>query len=299
MNFIDTLNGREKALMAWITIAIIFILINKKTRSVLLNVVKAFVNKKVFIPFVAMLVYSVVSIWILKQVGIWNTTLLKDTLLWLFGTATVLFLNTNEASRNPSMFKKMLLETVVFTMFLEFLAGLYSFSFVIEFVVLPFLFVVANMSALADSRDEYMIFRKPLKIILGGYGLFILFYSVLTVLKNLTESLTVHNLLALITPSLLSIMYLPFIYLFALIMSYETLFVRLGILIKNERLLFYSYWKILGLCHLNLWRLNMFSRNTGGQIMKLKNKKDILKLISRFRKSNSLDYDKEMQKFSK
>jgi len=278
------MNGREIALVAWVFIVLIFIVFSSKTRPAFMGVIKALLNKKIIGPLVIAFVYSSVSIWILHFVGIWKLILLKDTIFWLLGTAIVLFFNTNKASQDSSLFRKMLLETAAFTVFLEFLANLYSFSFIVEFTLMPFLFLVVAMSALADGRDEHKIIRKPLKVVLAGYGLFILSYSILTALNNLVGSLTVYNLLTLITPSVLTVMYLPFIYVFALVMAYETLFVRLGIFIKNKKLLTFTKWRIFTLCLINLRLLNKFSQNTGAQILKIKNRKDVVNMINDFKK---------------
>lgn len=282
LEIINAMNGREKALAAWVVILIIFILINSKTRTSLFNVANTFFNPKILIPFLAMLAYSVLSVLVLRQAGIWDIFLLKDTIFWFFGTATVLFLNTNKASQDPSLFKKILLETFAITILVEFLTGLYSFSFAIEFVLMPFLFLVIAMSALADSRDEYMIVRRPLKVLIAGYGIFILSYSILTAIGSLTEALSAHNLITLVIPSVLTVMYLPFIYLFALVMAYEALFIRLEIFIKDKKLLSFAKWKVIALCHINLKTLTSFSSTTGREITTIKNKKDILAVIQNF-----------------
>ena len=282
------MNGREIALVVWALIALVLILLNRKTRPAFWSVVKALLNQKIIIPLVLALAYSSVSIWILNFVGIWGITLLKDTIFWLLGTATVLFFNTNKASQDALLFRKMILGTVAFTVFLEFLANLYSFPFIVEFALIPFLFLVIGMSALADSRDEYKIIRKPLKAVLAGYGLFVLSYSIITALNNLPESLTLYNLLSLIIPSVLTVMYLPFIYLFALIMAYELLFVRLGSLMKGDKeLVRFTKKRILISFGLNLWLLNKFVQNSAADLLKLKlkNKEGVSSMLEKYRES--------------
>lgn len=280
------MNGREKALLVWGLIAFVFILVNRKTHDAMLGVVKAFLNIKIVAPFLAMFFYSGMLLWLLNIVGLWNSALLKDTIFWLFGTAIVLFFNTNRASQNPSLLKKMLLETVAFTVFLEFLANLYSFSFLAEFTLMPLLFFVVAMSALADSKDVYRIVRKPLKAILAGYGLFVLPYSIFTAFNNLFESLTLYNLLSLVIPSVLTVMYLPFIYLFALIMAYELLFVRLGSLMRgNKELARFTKKRILISFGLNLWLLNKFAQNSAADILKLKNENGVFSMLEKYRKT--------------
>jgi len=278
-SLIDTFNGREKALVAWIVVALVYMLGNSKTRTTLIGVTKAFLNIKVLVPYLATLTYLILSINFLRTFGIWDFTLLKDTVFWFLGTATVLFLNTNKASQNPLWFKKMLLEVIAFTVFVEFLANLYSFPFLLEFLILPFIFLVVATSAFADIKDEYKAIRKPLKVIIAGYGLFVLYISVSSVFKNLTTTLTIHNLLTLVVPSILTIMYLPFIYIFALIMAYEMLFIRLGIFIKDKQLLRFTKWEVIKLNHFNLFLLNRISKGIGRELTKVENKQDVLTML--------------------
>lgn len=237
----------------------------------MLSLIKTFYSWKILTPLLVMLAYSGISIWILTNVGVWNVSLLKDTIFWLLGTAVVLLFNTNKASQNPAFFKTMMLETIALTVLIEFLANLYSLSFIAEFIIMPFVFFIAGMSALADSRDEYKVARKPLKLILAGYGLFVLLFSVSLAICNFTGLFSIHNLLVLVVPSVLTVMYLPFIYVFALIMAYETLFVRIDSLLRDNReLAGFTKMKIFALCYFDLRLLSQFSQNTGAENIQVK-----------------------------
>jgi len=118
-----------------------------------------------------------------------------------------------------------------------------------------------------------------------GFGFFLILYALGKVITNYHDLATLHNLREFVLPPLLTLAYIPFLYFFALIMAYEMLFMRLGIFVKDKRLLAFTKWRIFSLCHLDLRLLNKFAQNTGGQIVKLKNKQGVLNMINGFRKS--------------
>ncbi len=99
---------------------------------------------------------------------------------------------------------------------------------------------------------------------------------------NYQTFVTLKNLNTLVLPPLLTLFYIPYLYLFALIMAYETLFVRLGIFIKDKHLLAFTRQNILLLCNLNLGKLNRFAQTYARECMGLDSKSSVKKLISDF-----------------
>jgi hypothetical protein len=88
-----------------------------------------------------------------------------------------------------------------------------------------------------------------------------------------------------VLPPLLSFALIPFLYLFALIMAYETLFVRLDIFLKNDKALAkFAKIKIFKLCFLNLKKLNKFAKENTPDFLNLKDKNDIVSLVRKFAK---------------
>lgn len=283
LTVINTFNGREKALVAWITIIFAYCLLNKKLRSLLWDIAKIVFITKLFFAFATMTGYITVLVLILKNLGIWDISLLKGTLFWFFGTGIILFMNASKASGDPSQIKKMLLESFTLIVILEFIANLYSFHFFIELLSVPVLVMITGMSVLANMKDEYKVIKKPLTFILMLYGFFILFYSVKVAADDIVNVLSIHNLLSLIIPPVLTLAFLPLIYLFALIMAYETLFTRLSIFIRNDpKLLNFISWRILLLCNINLNKLGRFATSYTKKITLVKSKKEALSLLDTF-----------------
>lgn len=276
----DSFNGREKALVAWIIIILAYCLVNKKLRSSIWDIAKLVFASKLTLAFAAMAGYITALVVILKNFGLWDISLLKDTLFWFFGTGVVLFMNAYKASGDPSQIKKMFLGSFTLIVILEFIANLYSFHFLIEFLLVPVLVMITGMQVLADMDEKYKISRKPLTFILATYGFFVLFYSIRVAVGDMVDFLSVHNLLSFAIPPILTVAFLPLIYLFALVMAYETLFIRLSIFIRNDpKLLKFAQWKVLLLCKFNLIKLNKFTDYYAKQFTQVKSKHDVLTII--------------------
>ncbi|MDK2980219.1 MAG: hypothetical protein PWQ55_566 [Chloroflexota bacterium] len=105
MIFIEELNNREIATIIWIVAFFIWALTNSNIRISIINLLKAFFQKKIQILFIAMIAYLVVIILILYKIEFWDFSALKDTLIWFFGTALVTFFALNKALQNDDYFK--------------------------------------------------------------------------------------------------------------------------------------------------------------------------------------------------
>ena len=73
------------------------------------------------------------------RVHAWDLSLLKDTLLWYFGVATVMFFSAHEATRGSRSFRSLVLKNLQFAIVLEFIVNLYVFNIFVELLLVPIL----------------------------------------------------------------------------------------------------------------------------------------------------------------
>lgn len=279
--FIDTFNNREKAIVAWLLLFLVWVLLKKNTRASILGVIKVFFYKKIISVFLGMLVYTALIVVLFYKIGLWDVSLIKDTAFWILGSAFVLLINTNKATQNVSFFKEVVINALKLIVVLEFVINFYTFSFWVEMLLMPILVIVGGMSALAEVKPEYKQTKKLIDSILATFGIFLIAYALSKVVSDYQSLTTLHNLRTFVLPPLLTVAYIPFLYLFALVMAYETLFVRLNIFVKDKELLSFAKRRILFLCHLNLGKLNGFAQ--GSAITQIINKRDIQEMIEDFK----------------
>ena len=273
-NMLDFLNTREKATAVWLTIFFIWALSDSNVRCSILDLLKIFFNKKIFTLWIAMLAYIALGVLGLKNVGLWDISISKDTILWILGPAFASFVNINRSTLGNSYFKEAIFDNLKLVAVLEFILNLYTFSFPVELFLVPFISFVAALEIFAGTRAEYRQVNKFLKFVLVLVGFFLLTFSIRYIVFNMQNFLTFENLRSFLLPLILSIILVPYIYIMALVMQYEILFVRINIANDNSKFARHAKMKVLTHCHINLSKLTKVARNA--RYPKINEKKDVL-----------------------
>jgi len=227
-----------------------------------------------------MLLYVSLIVYFLKKIGLWDIGLLKDTVLWFFGVAFIMVINFNKVSENEYYFRKVLLDNLKLVVLLEFIINLYVFSLAVEIILLPVLFSIVVLSAVAESKKEFLIVRKVSNFILGLAGICFVIFALTNTFMDFRSFANPENLHSLLLPPILTLSFLPFIYFFALYSLYESFFIRIDIFNDDKAISRYAKRKIFTKFHINLRRLRKFTKEVG--IMRLKDKKDVQKILHEF-----------------
>lgn len=274
MNIINALNNREIATAIWLTIILLWALSNSSIRRAILEVLKAFFNKKIVIPLIAMLLYIFFMVLAFKKIGFWDVSATKDTILWTFGSAFATYFSLNKVAQDSAYFKNVILDNIKFVLILEFVVNLYSFSLPAELIVMPIVSFIVMANVLAESKPEYKPVNKLFNFILGVFGLYLLAFTFREIVLDFQNFATLKNLRDFFLLPLFSIVLLPFVYVMALFMQYEMFFVRINIANRNLDNAKFAKRKVIAACHINLSKLNRVSKKAG--YPKVNDKKDVL-----------------------
>lgn len=281
--FLVALNNREKAVAIWLFVFLIWVLTKKEVRSSVLDVLKSIFLTKLSIIFLTSFIYIFSTIFLLYKIKFWDPSLIKDTLIWIFSSGLILLINVNKATGDTGFFKNSLKDSIKLSVALEFIMNLYTYSFLFEMIFIPTLLLIVAMNTLSGYKKEFNQIKKITDWLLSIVGIYTLIYTLFHLLPNIRFYLSIYNLHALLLPLILTILYLPFLYLLATYMAYETLFVRLNILVrKDQQLVRLTKQKIFALCLLNLDKLNKFVKLNNINFTKISNKNDITKMIDLF-----------------
>jgi hypothetical protein len=274
MKIIDALNNREIATAIWLTVIFVWALSISGVRRSMRDLLKAFFNKKIIIPLLAMLLYIILMVLAFKKIGFWDVTETKDTILWTFGSAFATYFSLNKAAQDSTYFKNVILDNIKFVLILEFVVNLYSFSLPAELIVMPIVSFIVMANVLAESKPEYKQVNKLFNFILGVFGLYLLAFTFREIVFDFQNFATIKNLRDFFLLPLFSIVLLPFIYVMALFMQYEMFFVRIDIANRNLDNAKFAKRKVIATCHINLSKLNRVSKKAG--YPKVNDKKDVL-----------------------
>ena len=274
-----TFDNREIAVAFWLAVIFIWSLTKKDVRSSFSALLKTLFTWRIILPLMGMLAYIALCVALLARANLWHWSNLKDTLLWTIGSAFGLFLRSNEAGGDEKFFRSAVYENLKFVAMLEFVVNMYTFPLGVEIVFVPLvaLMVLINEYAKRKEEEGFDKVRSFSAGLLGIIGIGVLAFTIRQVVGDLREFATAQMLFDLVLPFVLTSFLLPFIYMMALLIQYETLFMRIDFFTPDKSLSRYAKLKVFLSCNFHLYRLHRFSRKAG--ILKFRDKDEVIERI--------------------
>ena len=237
------LNNRELAALGYTTA--FFAWAALVTRRQLGSLLRAFFAPKILAVFAAMTLYVIVSVAVLATAHLWDWPNLKTTLVWWLTFACTTMFQAHQMASERGAFQKLVRDAVNWTSVILFIAEFGSFDLWVELVMLPVLTLIALLLAVAPSQPKGAIVIKPLSAVQNFAGCIILAGSVLHIAANFSEFATLNSLREFGTPILLTLLFVPFLYVLAALMTHETTFTSLRIRTKDQALAGYAERKAI------------------------------------------------------
>ncbi len=254
---------------------------NKNVRDALNALIKKFLTKLILISIFSMVSYILIIVLFLYQFDIWDNSQLNATLIWGTTSAFSMFFKLNKINEDKMFFKKAIIENFKLTVLIDFIVNLNVFSFWFELVFIPCIFVLGAMIAISNRDEKYRLVEKLLNGIELFLGFSLIIYSSWQIYIHFDEFYTLQKLRDFTVPILLSILYLPFVYLLALYSAYEEVFIRLQFVIKDPSLHNYTKYLLFKnfIFHKNL--LHIWLKKSWHE--ELKSRKDIFNFTQQIR----------------
>jgi hypothetical protein len=220
------LNAREWATVVWALVFASGIVAYRPTRQSLGGVFRALASWKIIVPFVLMTIYIGAAIVGAHRLGVWDFNLFIPTLTWYLTSAVVLYLNLNRSMSEKGYFYRIARETIGIPAFITFLMNAWPFHFVVELLLQGFLIVLIPMQFLAHNKKEYRDtpLRTLLDALLAVVGIVFMVRAVIWLVSNWGGEVLRQFLADVATPAVLTLILLPFLYVFALVAAYEKAF---------------------------------------------------------------------------
>jgi hypothetical protein len=252
-------NNREIALLLWIALIVLAVLLSKLRKS-LVPIFKILTSKMFLIVFSLIGAYLYGIILLLQNLEVWQSSNLKDVLFWPFSVGLILVFKINEAKSN-AYFKGIFLSAIKWTIVLEFIVKLYSFSLLTEIIILPVLVFLAMTQAFAEMDEKHKMVSKFLQNVIAVAGLLIFSFSLYKTLINFDAVLTFQNLVVFLLPSTITVLFIPFVYLLALYSTYESYFIHLDFMTVKKDKVKEVKKLILRIANINLDKLLRIKKN--------------------------------------
>ena len=234
------LNNREIAILIWSAGLVVLLASKSEIRSGFGPVLRALCQKILLAALGITAVWITLSTVLLKAVDLWHWDNLKTTLIWAITFAIVAVFDVKRISEDHTFYGQTVRDTLSATAAIEFVALFHSFDLVLELVLVPSLSFIGIMLAMAASRPEWARAKWLLELGLVLAGLTYLAYGAWTIGHQFTDFATFDTLREFLVPILLSLLFLPFMYVLSAYVTYEINFARLNLRIKDAKLNWYA-----------------------------------------------------------
>jgi len=235
--------------------------------------------------------FTVVIIIILERIGFWKFYLLKETITWFVLVGLISNFKTLDKAKDINYFKKIIKDNVSIMIAIPFIANLYSFTLLYELVLLGILIVFSASLAVIETqpnfKDPYYDKTKTVVImILSIISIFYLGNSIRGIIINFEELDLLKRLKSMGLPSILSIAFILFNYIYVLYARYQVMFIRIGFKkIIKERKRPYLYLRIVLACNVQIPKIDSFLNNSDVLRMHISNYKDVSTLIKNYKRA--------------
>lgn len=272
-------SSREVATGIWLVLLLAFALTKADVRQALARLLVTFVRPKILVPVVLMGAYTAGVVWILSNVGLWDFSLLKDTILWFILTGFVVATTAVTSPTPDQVIVSSLRDSLKVVVLLEFLVNAHTFSLPAELLLVPIVSIVVMLDAVARTDEKYSGVARFLSSVQVVFGFGILISALSWAAANHTTLLSLDGLRGVALGPILSVMFIPAIYTLVLYANYEKVFMRLHMGRDKERpLVRYAKRKMLQYAHLRLSRVLELTRRAG-DIMRITRREDVDELI--------------------
>ncbi len=282
LDITDIFNTREIAIGMMVCLFILFTIYkDKKILESFGIVIKSFFNIKIIIPILFMFFYSLGMIYLLNKIGLWENHQIKNFIYWLIAVGIF-----THFRRDTYTFKSVIKDAVSLIAIFQFILTFYTFNLFFEILFIFITTVCILVKTLSEGDDNMKDIIKIANFILSTFGFIIIFLSINKYITNFDEFSNSKTLYDFFVPTFLSIMIIPYFYIFFMIVRYESALVSLNFTIRNNEKL-KRYAKMKGMLAFNFdsksferWCKNLISYDL--------NKKTINESIQDIKKINKV-----------
>lgn len=254
-------DNREIAIAIWAVLALVWALYAMRRSPTVVGLLKAFAQKQILTALTLMILYIVLMVIGLRAAGLWDIGQLKNTILWTLFVAPVSLFRVTSIADDPHYYRNAIKDNLSLVIVLEFVIAFYTFNLWIELLIVPVTALLAAMVAVAESRKEHAKVAGVLSGCLALFGLGVIIRAVYGLIADFRSFATIHTLSDFYLPPVLSLLFLPFIFVLALYASYESAFVRSRFSIKDAALESYAKRRALLGFHVRTGLLERWTRN--------------------------------------
>lgn len=227
------------------------------------------------------LIYVELIILVLAISSFWDLDFLKDSISWFVFAGIPLVFSFQKVNSEKNHFRTIVYNSIRGIVLVEFITNFYSFSLVVELILMPLITFIGLLQVFGENKNEYNQVSNLLSSLLAIISFTILCIMIYKISQNSSDFLSIKTLKTFTLPLVLTLATLPFLYFVALYSLYERLLARMSLSLKKRKHKRYLKIKLIQKFHINRKKLKRFQSQLGFEpIMK---KKDIKEVIKKFK----------------
>ncbi|MCT7908749.1 hypothetical protein N5915_04180 [Arcobacter lacus] len=219
---------------------------SKEILESLKNVLKAFFHPKIITPMIFMFFYSLGIVFLLNKIGLWENHQIKNFIYWLVAVGILTHFKKDTYSA-----KGVIKDTISLAVVFQFILTFYTFNLFFELIFILLITILSLTKVVAEKdKEKNSSVIKVIDFILISLGILIIILSINKYINNFSEFADIKTLYDFLVPSILSIMIIPYFYMFFILVRYENAFVSLNFVLKDNKKL-RNYAKLKGIIAFN------------------------------------------------
>lgn len=262
---INFFSNREWATIIWGFVLFVWSISYPSIRQSVYGVLNVFFQKKLITLIICSYLYLSAWILFLYFIKIWSFEHIKDTLIYILITSIIMVFKALE-NEKQTFFKDIILQNIKINALISFYLNVYSFSFVMEMIFIPFITFLVALQVFSETLKEkdktHILTYNFFTNIMVATVLGLLAFSIYKTFKQPEMIFSYSFVKAVFLPFILTLLFIPFLYGLMIYISYEVWFIRLeGSTMGNNNDYKFRRNQILKKCNVNYNKINFISKN--------------------------------------
>ena len=265
-------NNREIAIGIWVIIGLAVILPTKPARQFIKTAIPILFCKKFVIFYIVFLSFLGLVLFALNWAGLWDLTLLKDTVFWVLFVELPLFAKAIEKADGGRFFSNLIRENVAIVVAIEFFVGFWTFSLITEIILIPLTVLISVLQVLAGQDKKHRSAKRFFDGLLVLWGIILLINAIYSLIHAPNQFLSFNTLKSLLLPLVLLVFNLPVVYGLALYNTYEQIFIRIkGSKSEQKKM----KWQVIRFSGINLSKVSAIRKSLPNTIVCCRTSNDL------------------------
>jgi hypothetical protein len=233
----EYINNRELATIVWLSIALIFILTLPKIRKSIQSILSYACTLKLNIIYTLTALYIILMGAFLSKFYLWDIGQIKVTIIWLLASAVPNICKIHSFKNKKESFKDLIFSGFKVVVILNTLINSYVFEIFIELLLTPFLTIIAILIAYCEVNPEKKDCKQAcqfISVVINIITLLLVSNALYGLFLDPNTAVSKQKIIEFFLPIVLTILFIPLLYLLLVYSIYETVFMRIDRLIADN-----------------------------------------------------------------